>query len=154
MVDHNGSKSAKIWNMCSKNKMWKIQFSPYTAWGWGQGSENRHTTLLVRVLRNRNSAGGGFYHLNQQGPFKTLKCSLRFVKIKMGVKKWSETFNSLRKFDRDRQIKGETVDHAGKLWVYHFFDCPLFTWLITLCYKKKKFMRPKCDLYIVIDIDP
>ena len=25
---------------------------------------------------------------------------------------------------------------------------------ISLCYKKKKFMRPKCDLYIVIDMDP
>ena len=25
---------------------------------------------------------------------------------------------------------------------------------ITLCYKKKKFMRPKCDLYILVDMDP
>ena len=25
-----------------------IQFSPYTAWGWGQGFENRYTTALGR----------------------------------------------------------------------------------------------------------
>jgi len=29
-----------------------------------------------------------------------------------------------------------------------------FQWLYFTVLQKKKFMRPKCDLYIVIDMDP